>query len=710
MIEKKKYINEYPKLMEEWDWDANNKNELFPDRLTHGSTKKAHWICNQGHHYLARIDHRTIMGSGCPYCSGKKSIVGVNDLTTTHPHLLQEWDYEKNSKAPYDFLAGSNKKVNWVCKKCGHHWSATICSRTLNNTNCPACMTSQKGKTKTENTIKRRGSLAQEYPNLAIEWNYEKNGGLIPEKVHASSRNIVWWIGECGHSWEASIAHRVLGTGCPFCSGKRVLTGFNDLATKFPDVAKEWHPVLNGDLTPNNITAYNDRKIWWNCSICGMAYKSSVYSRTSLNTGCPICNNKIVIDGLNDLATTHPQIAQEWNYSRNGKLRPVDVVAGSNIKVWWKCSEKHEWEATVVSRSSGRGCPICAKKKRSDSRQKTYVRKNGSFFNNYPEIAAQWHPTKNAGLLPNDVTAGSGKKVWWICERGREWEAAIYSRVSGRGCPYCNSEHSTSFPEQALYFYISQVTPAINRYKVFGKEIDVFLPLLNIGIEYNGRYYHQNRIYKDIEKQRFLFEKGIRIININEGDKSFFEEDTVYYRYVNSDYTTLGDVIKYVLSICKLPLVDVDISRDRKYIFEQYIQQEKDNSLAVIYPWTIEEWDYERNGKLTPWQVSYGSNKRIYWRCKKCGYQWDSVAHTRKKSGCPCCAKRVAVAGVNDLSTTHPHLVKEWDYERNEKNPTDVVAGSHQYVWWVCKNGHRWRAQVKSRVQGTGCPKCKDKN
>lgn len=705
----KKYIKDDAQLMEEWDWTENEKNGLFPDALTHGSTKKANWICKHGHHYSARIDHRTIMGSGCPYCAGKLPVKGVNDLATTHPHLLQEWDYENNPESPCDFLAGSNKKVNWICNNCGHSWSSTIVSRTMQNTKCPICMRSQRGKTKTIRTIEKRGSLLVEYPSLAAEWYYAKNGSLTPEKVHANSKRKVWWIGKCNHSWEATIQNRVKGTGCPICAGKVVLAGYNDLSTQFPDIAKEWHPTLNEELTPNNITAHNDKKVWWLCSDCGNSYKTSVYSRTSLRTGCPICSNRMVVVGVNDLTTTHPHLAEEWNYIRNGTLKPTNIVAGSNTKVWWKCKEQHEWKATVCSRAAGRECPICAQKERPVSRQKTLLLQKGSLLSNYPDLAAQWHPTKNKNISPDDVTAGSSRKAWWICEKGHEWEAVISSRVSGRGCPYCNYEHSTSFPEQALYFYLSQVTYAINRYTFLGREIDIYLPLLNIGIEYNGRYYHRNRQLQDWEKQMFLKEQGIRLISINEGDETFIEEDTVGYKYLNSDYISFGDVVQIVLDLCKLPSIDIDMSRDRKYIFEQYIQQEKSNSLAVKYPWVVDEWDYEKNGKLTPWQISFGSKKRVHWRCKKCGYQWESVANTRKTSGCPCCANRVVVAGINDLSTTHPELAAEWDYEKNEKKPTEVVSGSHQCVWWICKNGHSWKAQVKSRAQGTGCPQCKRK-
>ena len=706
----KLYLSDNAQLMTEWDWKENDQLGLNPTRLTHGSTKRANWICVKGHHYSARIDHRTIMRSGCPFCAGKRPVVGENDLATTHPHLIEEWDYENNIQDPDSFLAGSSKKVNWVCKDCGFHWVAKICSRALKNSNCPVCMRIQRGKTKTITTIKKHGSLAEEFPQLSAEWDNEKNLPLTSTDVHRSSKNIVWWNGQCGHSWKASVGNRVAGNGCPICAGKQILLGFNDLGTKFPAIASEWHPKYNGNLKPNKVTAHSDKKVWWLCPTCGEAYYTSIYSRTSLRTGCPICNNKVVVVGLNDLTTTHPQIAKEWNDKRNGELRPSDIVGGSNKMVWWKCDKEHEWQAQVNSRIRGRGCPICAKVARPISRNKTYLEKNGSLAEVYPKIAAQWHYQKNGEISPDSITSGSSQCVWWMCEKGHEWEAVIYSRTAGRGCPICNNERSTSFPEQILYYYLSQVTTAVNRYKILGSEIDVYLPMLNVGIEYNGRYYHQNRRLQDEKKQCFFKEIGVRVISVYEGEESVFDGDNIFFQYINSDYLTLDHVVQYILRICSLPVVDINIKRDRTKIFEQYIITEKENSVAMKYPWLIDEWDYEKNGRLTPWLVSYGSKKRVHWRCKKCGYQWNSVVYARKKSGCPCCANRVVVEGVNDLSTTHPWLVQEWDAEKNDKRITEIVAGSHQYAWWICEKGHNWRAQIKSRAQGCDCPICSTLN
>lgn len=703
----KQFVSDIAQLMDEWDWEENNKINLYPDKVTHGSTKTANWRCKNGHRFSARIDHRTIMASNCPYCAGKRPIIGVNDLATLHPELLQEWDYEKNAQAPERYLAASNKKVGWICNDCGHHWYASIISRTAKNTGCPACMRGQRGKTKTRNALTKNGSLSARYPELAAEWDFDKNTPLTPNDVHSNSRKNVFWVGKCGHKWRATIQNRVAGNGCPICAGKTVLAGFNDLASKFPEISFQWHPSLNGDLLPDRITAHSGKKVWWICPECAETYCASVYSRTSLQTGCPVCANKIVVAGKNDLATTHPNIAAEWNYEKNGALKPNDLVAGANRQVWWVCSKGHEWKASVIDRRSGRGCPECAKERRPIARQKTYLTKKGSLLENQPKIALQWHPTRNGKLSPQDVTSGSDCRVWWICEKGHEWEAVISSRTAGRNCPYCSNEYSTSFPEQAIYYYLSQCTQAESRYKYSGKEIDIYLPEIKVGIEYNGRYYHKNRKQQDTEKYSFLQAQGVRTIVVYESDKDAAEGDVIFYKYINSDYINLCKVIRHILRQCNLPEIDVDIKRDRASILDLLMLKERENSIGHKYPQLVDEWDYERNGKLTPFQISYGSKKRVHWKCRKCGYRWEAVAHSRKQSGCPCCANRVVVKGINDLCTTHPYLAKEWDYSKNEKIPESVVAGSHQYAWWTCQNGHNWRAQIKSRAQGTGCPICK---
>ena len=161
------------------------------------------------------------------------------------------------------------------------------------------------------------------YPDIAAEWHPTRNDGLLPSEIHSGSNKTVWWQGKCGHEWEASPntrLHNGKKLGCPYCSNHRVLSGFNDLATINPALAREWHPTKNGELTPNNIVAGSPRKVWWLCPyddpVTGkhfdFEWQATITSRNK-GTGCPFITGNAVWTGFNDLATSFPQIAKEWH-------------------------------------------------------------------------------------------------------------------------------------------------------------------------------------------------------------------------------------------------------------------------------------------------------------------------------------------------------------------------------------------------------------
>lgn len=194
---------------------------------------------------------------------------------------------------------------------------------------------------------------------LAKEWHPTKNGTLKPEHVTKASHKKVWWKCFKGHEWEAVIASRAKGVGCPFCSGRRAIPGETDLATIYPDLASEWHPVKNGEL-PTQVSKGSNKKVWWQCAE-GHVWKAKPNSRTK-GYGCPFCSGRRAISGKTDLATIHPELAAEWHPTKNGELTPNQVTKASGKKVWWKCAQcGNEWQDTVAHRSSGRGCSQCKK-------------------------------------------------------------------------------------------------------------------------------------------------------------------------------------------------------------------------------------------------------------------------------------------------------------------------------------------------------------
>lgn len=269
-----------PELLVEWDLERNAP--LTPKDVTFGSHKKVWWCCKNGHSWQTAVYTRS-GGAGCPYCPGRLPHIERSKVLSQYaPALVKEWDSEKNAPlTPEQVLAGTHRKIWWRCKK-GHSWQAAAVSRIRKRTECPVCAGRK--------VISGENDLATVLPQLAAQWDAEKNGSLTPEAVSPNSNRRVWWKCEKGHAYCAVIAYRAQSSsGCPYCTNRKVLPGFNDLATLEPAVAKEWHPTLNGALTPEMVTVGSRRKVWWQCT-CGHVWKAAIYPRTGKQrSGCPIC-------------------------------------------------------------------------------------------------------------------------------------------------------------------------------------------------------------------------------------------------------------------------------------------------------------------------------------------------------------------------------------------------------------------------------------
>jgi len=271
-------------------------------------------------------------------------------LAIKDPKLAKEWHPTKNEGlTPKDVFHHSVKKVWWTCKK-NHEWQAIINSRS-NGSGCPYC----KGTAVCEDN-----SLAAMNPELANEWHPKMNEDLKPEEVRPFSGKKVWWKCEKGHEWQAVIANRSGGNKCPICQ-RMEIPSEKSLAIIKPELATEWHPKKNGDLSPENVSAYAAKRVWWQCEK-GHDWQALVSNRSG-GRGCPYCKGKIVCDD-NCLATNNKKLAAEWHPTKNGGLTPKDVMPFSSKKVWWKCSNGHEWQAVIANRNNGTGCKQCRKKRR----------------------------------------------------------------------------------------------------------------------------------------------------------------------------------------------------------------------------------------------------------------------------------------------------------------------------------------------------------
>ena len=405
-------------------------------------------------------------------------------------------------------------------------------------------------------------------PELLSEWNYERND-VEPINISIWSKRKVWWKCKEGHEWLSSMNNRQKKVGCPYCSGKLPIVGLTDLETTNPELLKEWDYSKN-IITPKEIKAGSGTKVWWKCSL-GHSWSASPNHRTK-GRGCPICANKVVLLGYNDLTTLKPNIASEWDYEKNGEKTPANYTVRSGERVWWKCKRNHSWEAVIASRTGNKyvGYPYCS--------GLLPIEGETDLLTTNPELISEWNYEKNTLLTPNMVKAGSSDKVWWICDKGHEWQAVISSRtVNESGCPFCS-----------------------------------------------GRYAIQG-----------------------------------------------------------------------------------ENDLMSVDSPLLKEWNYDRNGRLTPSDFKEHSARKIWWKCKK-GHEWcSSISDRSRGDGCPYCSGKRVLVGFNDLAHINPYIAKEWNYEKNgNKIPQKYTCKSGIKVWWKCEKGHEWKTSISNRSRGDGCPKC----
>lgn len=561
------------------------------------------------------------------------------------------------------------------------------------------------------------------HQDLLDEWDYDKNEGVTPYNTSYGTDKKVWWIKHYDDpktgkhfdfSWQASVSHRKGGRGCPYLSVpvKKIYPGFNDLGSTNLKLAEEWATEENNkiNIKITDVTYGSTKEVFWKCKIHGV-YKAKIADRANGN-GCPFCAGKQVKIGSNDLKTKAPEIAAEWDREKN-EVGPEFVTIGCIKKYWWKCSKGHSWQSSPNNRTSKKsGCPICS--------NKIIIAGKNDLASQSPGIASEWNFERNEDLSPTQVSLKSNKKVWWKCCLGHEWQSRISARVIyNTSCPICNSERETSFPEQTILFYARKIFGnAISRAQfdwLGNAEIDIYLPDLNVGIEYDGGFWH-NEINKDLNKDNLCNKNGIDLIRIRDNDCPIYKTSVTIIQYgencqIESFRDAVLSLFEYINNKYNLNIkADIDIDRDYTSIIQDFIFGEKENNLADSRPDIAKEWDCEKNGKITPKMVSLHSNKKFWFVCPECGYSYIMPINDRtgsKQSNCPACAGKVVVKGNNDLVTTNPELLSEWDYEKNKFNPDEVMMGSQKKAWWICSKGHSWETQIYVRAgMKCGCPYC----
>ena len=465
----------------------------------------------------------------------------------------------------------------------------------------------------------------------------------------------------------------------------------------------DWEKNNQQGLNPEKLFAFSHEEAYWLCKY-GHSWKTRI-SQRSRGYGCHYCSGRYAVTGVNDLETLYPKLAREWDYDKN-TLLPSQVKPKSSIPAWWKCQKGHSWPAIISARTRGNGCPFCSGRE--------VIEGKNDLLSQCPWLADEWDYEKNL-ISPSEIAKSSGKRVYWKCKTcGNSWPDTINHRYSGRNCPKCFGEKHTSFPEQAILFYMQKSTMAYGQYKFDDLyEIDIYLPEYKVGIEYDGMAFHSSAKSEEREQRKndYLSKKNIRLIRIKETKTKIFElhENIIFYK-PDVNYTNLPMIIENLHEKIFKKRIDflMDIQQDRALIYQNYIYRYKDESFGAKFPQLAKEWHPTQIGDLTPNHFTYGTKKSVFWLCPSGHTYPASIAHRINGTGCPYCAGKKVWIGFNDLASQRPDLAKEW-HPKNKIKPTEITVGYNKKVWWLCPSGHEYEADPKHRASGTACSVCAGK-
>ena len=557
--------------------------------------------------------------------------------------------------------------------------------------------------------IKGVNDLATLRPDLAAEWHPTKNGNLTPENTAVRSNKLIWWVCPKGHAWQSSPDRRTArGTNCQYCSNRKVLVGYNDLLNTYPKLCKEWDFNKNINLNPEQFTKISQTKVWWICPKCNNSWQTRICDRTIKGSGCPKCALRIrgasrhtkelcIRGGIKD-----PVLLQDFDLDANFPLTPNDFTAYSNKAAYWKCHVcGYKWAAKVSNRANGRGCPLCG--------NRVVVKGINDLATTNPELAKEMD-IEASGFGPDTVTRGSGKRAVWLCSNGHRYEATILHRSYGTKCPICNVGRQTSFAEQAVFYYVKQLYPdAINHYKadwLNRMELDIYIPSIKYAIEYDGIAWHkENKLANDQMKYKRCHDNGIKLIRLKEDDLgNYLGLDIADIQFGRKDlyeYKNLQNVIDQLMTFLNFSgfgnPIDVNVVRDQ-YIIEQYKYDLGEDSFGYKYPKLAQEWHPIKNGNRTPEMFKPHSDVKVWWICPDCGNEYNMrIALRTAGSGCPKCAIRKnslrRSKAVNMMDSETGEIIKTF---KSVSEAAHEMAINMSNICMVCKGqrqhagGYRW--------------------
>jgi hypothetical protein len=562
-------------------------------------------------------------------------------------------------------------------------------------------------------------SLSQTHPQIAAEWDAERNAPLSPCNVTAGSKQTACWKCPKGHAYEVSIYTRVRTRGCKICNQpihadkarKTKLAKGRSLQQARPDLLSQWNYERN-DLGPSDVSEKSHKAIWWRCE--KRHEWQSTPQRRARGDGCPVCARETAGSRVRawrlrkagrSLADAYPNLLAEWDYANNA-VAPTDLAPKSNVRAHWECRFGHKWEATVVNRTHNlSGCPFCTSQ---TSRLEIFILCELKSIYQTVEWRRKFDGVECDIYVPEiSIAVEVDGEYWHKSKLKADQEKNTFFDLRGITLFRVRDGRLPSVPGFSIQFAPSQ--PPIEVCLSLVAKIndrhpsEALCQYLTVGTQRNEKE------FREMIARLPAPPRGAALPDLfsEVADQWDYEANAPLTPelFSPSSEQKVGWVCpqghKWRASIKNRSkngsgCPECDLTEASRRTIKRLAA--KIGNLRDAAPPFLTMWDYARNKNLNPSELAFTSYHRVWWRCPL-GHEFiRSPQQMGKNSSCPQCSS---------LAVRFPDLAAQWDRKLNgDATPEQYLPGSGKKVWWRCPNGHRWQAAISQRTNGTGCPQC----
>ncbi len=650
--------------------------------------------------FSSMIRARNTTSKGCSFCSSKK-VTRENSFASLHPEVMDEYD-PSNDIDPYAVTEYSTKIAKWICRNNNEHrWDAPFQWRARGQGSCSICRGYQYGK-----------MFYEDHEEYEQYYDNEKNDRPF-HSLSNMSNDYVWWKCPFGHSFERTVYNmtRKKSFKCPICENLIVQTGENDLASQYPDLAKEFDTEKNHVLPQNITIASSSNETWWKCSE-GHEFQRSVYNRIHHFSECPICNRTVVVKGVNDFLHTYPMINDIWDRQLNDR-NPEDISDRSTGNFHFKCEKGHQYYCSLSTiKANGFECLVC--------NNKIIQEGVNSLVDTDYELSQEFSP--NEERKPSEFTSKSAYWALWrckVCNNDYHWPIKERS-LNDQSCPFCNNRYTKLGVNSLIDTHpeLAKEYAPDNEYDVTRVNKDSKSWAYWICPKCHGRYgaYVNEREVGDDSCPYCRNIKALKGFNSlldthsllakewspnNERDISEFTKNNVYEALWECP-TCHGE---YAARICEREIGDDSCP---------YCKNKRTlpgfNSLTDTHKLLADEWSPNNERDVSEFTKSHSYT--AIWRCSTCHGEYAARICDRevRDDSCPYCRNKKVLPGFNSLVDTHSLLVNEWS-PNNEYEASEFTKSSTYRALWECSTCHgEYYACIRDREVGDdSCPYCRNK-